>query len=576
MKASVFRCLEKIRVAILALSLLLPCVAGTQASPASTGDADDSVLSNQQQNTSSSSRSRRSNRSNRSDRNSSNNETEEQDSASNRNTSSRRGSSRDRSSSKDKEKDKSKEKTSDKNKAKDSAKGGETAKPSPQKSKTLTGKAPGSSQKSSKGAADGFSAVMAEGFGAAVAEDIAILYLYPMDISVMTDEEFEVVVRMENLTSNAVDGFRFTLMYSTPWLDYMGCDTGPLEVFARDPQATLRVDTSQDGRLTFSGRFDGPASQRKADLLNLRFRSRQVAGYTKLKFLLPPKGEAPALSSRGENILGRPEQSFYGVVDTVVAVKHPPEIISDAHTTETAPLDLATAMPHEMPKQSALVEGWIGQTPVTKADAPVRLLLQSPETNTFAPGEDFWVDLVLINDEEASFESLCATIRFDPDRLTVLDEDEDNWTQLGVNIWDGAFHESYPFDFMRRNEADNQRGLIRYSVARNAGSWPFPTGVFARIHFQVKDDSPDGNIAIRLERRLQNNLATYVRSMGLDRLETTWNNTRPPAVALKVRATQPLARTGEKNSGTTDDATSQTAQAASAAPAEPDTAKEEE
>jgi hypothetical protein len=366
MKASVFRSLEKIRVAILALSLLLPCVAGTQASPASTGDADDSVLSNQQQNTSSSSRSRRSNRSNRSDRNSSNNETEERDSASNRNTSSRRGSSRDRSSSKDEDKSKEKDKTSDKNKAKDSAKGGETAKPSPQKSKTLTGKAPGSSQQSSKGAADGFSAVMAEGFGAAVAEDIAILYLYPMDISVMTDEEFEVVVRMENLTSNAVDGFRFTLMYSTPWLDYMGCDTGPLEVFARDPQATLRVDTSQDGRLTFSGRFDEPASQRKADLLNLRFRSRQVAGYTKTQVSTPPERRSAGLVEPRRKHPGRPEQSFYGVVDTVVAVKNPPEIISDAHTTETAPLDLATAMPHECPNSPPWSRGGSARRPSPK------------------------------------------------------------------------------------------------------------------------------------------------------------------------------------------------------------------
>ncbi len=566
MKASAFRCFEKVRVALLILSLMFPALGVSHAASTSAGTTADSGTSNPEEDSSSDSKSKRSKRSSRSDRSdsSSANSSNDKNSDDSNSSSSRKSSSRKRSSSRDK--DSTDEKDGENTKGvpvKGVPKEGEAGKqPAAKKAQTLTGKAPGASQKSSKGVADGFSAAMAEGFGAAAAENIAILYLYPMDLSVETSEEFEVIVRMENLTPSKIEGFRFTLTYSAPWLEFLGYDTGPLEVFAEHPDAALRVDRSQEGQLTFSGLFDAPAAQRKADLLTLRFRSREVTGNTKLKFLLPPKGEAPALSSGGENVLGRPEQSFYGVVDSVVAVKRPPEVASVQDTSETQPLDLATAMPHEMPKQDSTAEGWIGQTPITKADAPVRILLQAPENTTIAPGEDFWVDLVLLNDEQASFESLSATVRFDPDSLTVLDEDEDNWTQLGVNIWDGAFHDSYPFDFMRYNEANNQRGVIRYSVARNAGSWPFPTGVFARIHFQAKEASVTGGVtSIRLERRLQGYPATYIHSMGMDRLEKTWNKSQPPAVALKIQS-KALAGNGGKNSETASAATSQTAQVA--------------
>jgi hypothetical protein len=566
MKASAFRFLEKARVTLLILSLIFPALGMSHAASTSAGTTEDPGTSLPQDDSSSNSKSKRSKRSSTGSSNSKN--SNNSDSSSNSNSSSgKKSSSRSKSSSRDKnskDKDKTKEKEGDKDasKTKGTGKPGETGKqPEKPKSQTLTGKAPGASQKSSKGGAEGFSATMAEGFGAAAAENIAILYLYPMDISTDTNQDFEVTIRMENLTSNKIDGFRFTLVYSAPWLEFLGYDSGPFEVFAQHPDAALQVDRSKEGEMTFSGRFDTPAAQRKADLLTLRFRSREVTGNTKLKFLLPPKGEAPALSSGGENVLGRPEQSFYGVVDCVVTIKRPAEVASDQKTTETQPLDLATAMPNEMPKQAAIIEGWIGQTPLTKADAPVRLQIQAPENTTLAAGEDFWVDLVLLNDEQASFESLSATVRFDPNTLTVLDEDEDNWTQLGVNIWDGAFHDSYPFDFMRYNEAENQRGVIRYSVARNAGSWPFPTGVFARIHFQAKESALPGTTAIRLERTLGGYPATYIHSMGVDRLEKTWDTTQPPTIALKILAAPPIAKIDPNTQGTAA-STSQTAQVA--------------
>ena len=83
-----------------------------------------------------------------------------------------------------------------------------------------------------------------------------------------------------------------------------------------------------------------------------------------------------------------------------------------------------------------------------------------------------------------------------------------------INIWDGAFHEAYPFDFHRENQANNNTGVIHYKVARHSGAWPFPSGIFARVHFEAKVSTP--LTVIRLVRSPQRNRPqTFVRGMGL-------------------------------------------------------------
>jgi hypothetical protein len=67
----------------------------------------------------------------------------------------------------------------------------------------------------------------------------------------------------------------------------------------------------------------------------------------------------------------------------------------------------------------------------------------------------------------------------------VVDTHEGNWIEQGVNIWDGGYHELFPFDLHVANTADNAAGHIEYRMGYTQETILAP-GTLATIRFRVK------------------------------------------------------------------------------------------
>jgi Bacterial pre-peptidase C-terminal domain len=142
---------------------------------------------------------------------------------------------------------------------------------------------------------------------------------------------------------------------------------------------------------------------------------------------------------------------------------------------------------------------------------------------SLAVGDVFAVEIVLDNPKRAAFDELRFTLSYDPEVFEVLDSapmgyppECDNWIVRGINLLDEPFHESFPFDFHLRNEADSRTGTVVYHMGLNR-PLPLPGGAVARMELRalaptaettlrfVQTDSPGAPI-------------TAVRCLGVDML----------------------------------------------------------
>jgi hypothetical protein len=397
------------------------------------------------------------------------------------------------------------------------------------------------------------------------------LYFDPLDAFVEPGREFEISVALNNRTGRSADGFDFTVAYDPRWLEFLSCDASiltpyvgpgswvemaPYAAEAEEPPVDPALApapgpekgsgrrlhfTRSRGRLMFSAEFARPLTGERTRLITLRFRAAEGAGITSLRFLHPPERVAAVFSS-GDNILGNNERSLRGLLNAnlfIESLTRPAAAGGTTTRTMGRVVDLDTVMPSELEPEARALSGWSRAPSDAQLEARVAIHLQPPERVSFHVGDTFWVDLVLINDSGAPISSIGATVAFDPAVLEVIDEDKDNWILEGTNVWDGGFHETYPFDFHWANSADNERGIIAYRAGRYNRPWTFPTGVFARIHFRALASCE--TTSVRLERSTEGaRPQTYLRSFGIDRLDKTWNPRNPPRVDLRI-APAPIA-----------------------------------
>lgn len=359
------------------------------------------------------------------------------------------------------------------------------------------------------------------------------LYFHPADNFVEMGKDFQTTLKLNNNTANKVHRFEVTLEYDPFKVSYLGFDASPLKPYAQDLTKQVRVEAA-GGKIFITGRLDQPLDKKNLELVKLKFKSTSQANRSVLRFLSSKKTPTALYNSADKNILAQSERGTQGLIDMNVFAFDPRTSgKAVAKTGGKDWLDLATALPGEMPNRGVAISQLNPLGAFSKPDAKVKLLLQPPRKTTVSKGEDFWIDLVLLNDGEAPLEALGATVRFDPKVLKVLDEDRNNYIKRGTNIWDGAFHDAYPFDFHRVNLANNDIGIIQYQVASHNGPKMYPSGIFARIHFEALAETPITSVQlVRGAGREQPQ--TFVRGMGVDRLEATWNRLSPPAVGIRV------------------------------------------
>jgi hypothetical protein len=135
-------------------------------------------------------------------------------------------------------------------------------------------------------------------------------------------------------------------------------------------------------------------------------------------------------------------------------------------------------------------------------------------------GKTFDLGVHLENLDRVAWDRVRLDIRFDPEVLEVVDQDEGNWLTLGTNILDGPYHDRFPFDFPRDNQVRADSGRILYDAA--VFRKPHHNGgLLATIRFRAKSPSAETQIAFAFPMDLDDRRGTSLIFRGADVLEDT-------------------------------------------------------
>ncbi len=300
--------------------------------------------------------------------------------------------------------------------------------------------------------------------------DMPVLHFEPLTTSVSEGEEFETAVTLSNPRARAFDRITLTVLHNSSAIEPLGYTLTPLSELAavRD----IGGDPA-GGQLRCEFIFHTPREDLRAPIVRLRWRARREVRSTPILFLTEGAGETFVGLEGGRSILGNPERRFTGLINATVRV-HP-----SLQTLLTEAFE-GVALPG-MEELSAAEEMWGG----------VELMLV-PRTASVRVGETLDVDVVIYNATGLPADEVAVRVDFDPEVLEVLDTHDDNWIEMGTNIWDGGYHALYPFDMHLDNRANNGNGTIDYRMGFTEET-PLPSGVVATIRFRalaLADDLP--------------------------------------------------------------------------------------
>jgi Cohesin domain len=252
-----------------------------------------------------------------------------------------------------------------------------------------------------------------------------------------------------------------------------------------------------------------------------------------------------AVYAQGRNILGKPDDPIDGVLGSSILVSRPQ-------------VENASIKPEILQgKKEELKELYLGALGAELNQTGIRLA--GPE-GPIAAGQMFDVDVELYNPRGTVLDQVRFAVKFDPEALQVVDRDRGNWIRTGVNVHDGPFRLEYPFDYHKRNEVDNRRGIITYANSLGEGR-ALRSGPFARIRFKAMKPIAATTIELIAQRQGAGFL-TGTDYFGFPLLsfdkpftepEMTWRilPKDPKAIALieRPKAFVPLASAGTTTSG---------------------------
>ncbi len=117
------------------------------------------------------------------------------------------------------------------------------------------------------------------------------------------------------------------------------------------------------------------------------------------------------------------------------------------------------------------------------------LIVLDPPVLAVEEGKTFDIHAKVVNPDRVPWDRIRLDIRFDPNYLEVVDQDEGNWVSIGTNVLDGPYHNRFPFDWMRENNVRQAEGRIQYEngVFRKAFE---KEGTVATIKFRALSTTP--------------------------------------------------------------------------------------
>ncbi len=353
------------------------------------------------------------------------------------------------------------------------------ATPAKKETKTVEGaKKPAAGSKSGSGSSGGKPATKIA-FEMQVDPETNIMYLEgfagdrpSLNVSVLENKIFVTRLALYNPKSSEFSQVDASIKYDPLLVRPVGVDDGAISGNLENPSRVL-VNQSK-GLLSFAADFKAPRTDSFLTIAKIQWKALEPVANTPVAFVNTAEHPSGVFNLQGENILHMrndgtaASSSKAGLLDATVSIEAANGSIELADTSNNPFSAVALA------------------TNITAgtAEGGVQLSL-SPRKDYVQVGEDFLVDVLYRNPKRADMDSVKLQVRFDPNVLSVIDTDEGNWITRGINIFDGAYHDTLPFDYHRKNTVSNSLGLIVYEMGFGSRT-PVPAeGVIATINFRA-------------------------------------------------------------------------------------------
>lgn len=332
-------------------------------------------------------------------------------------------------------------------------------------------------------------------FNAQADKNLAILYFYPSDrMTIAGGEPFTTLVLLSNPQAQKFDKIFMAIKYDSTVLkpeDYE--DKLSPELLKEQPK-TLVYDA--EGILCYSAELKNPLSVVNDEILAIRWKPLVPYTNSPLSFTEFEKRNS-GLYMGAVNILGEQGVADDGTIPASITVM-PKSFVSEMEVED---------------EEEFLTNLVTDRMDATLGDGSIHLTLQAPD-NAIKQGETFLVHILFQNPNAINIDNVSLDIRFDPDVLKVVDYDDENWITRDVNIFDGTYHEKFPFDYHIKNQAYNQTGRIIYKMGVSKSDALIHEGIVATIKFYALAPVDNGSIKFYLAPSLSDTAGTSITYMG--------------------------------------------------------------
>ena len=317
--------------------------------------------------------------------------------------------------------------------------------------------------------------------------DTAVLFMTPLEAQAPVNEEFETHVALANPGSKSFEKIQVTLRYDPMLLEPVRLDDEQVRpLLADDAKAVVYTES---GILTYEAALDEASSARSVEVFTIRWKALAPAPFTKIDFTQARGQETALLDDEGKSILG------------------------GTASEGTLGMTVVVFSPEDREKGPPIGEAVYAENDDTsRGSVQLRLVTNAQR---IPASEDFYVGVWFENPRFVDVSKIRFTIRFDPRVLEVVDDDTKNWIADGVNIFDGDYHEDFPFDIHVANTVVNETGRIDYAMSCTKRRVFPDRGYLARIRFRPRSTVNATRIAFEFT---QDNQAgqTEVSYLGAD------------------------------------------------------------
>ncbi len=320
--------------------------------------------------------------------------------------------------------------------------------------------------------------------------DVALVYLTPFQASVPVGDELETRLSLANPGKKEFQTIEIILQYDPRVLEPLRLDEEDIAPLIEGQSES--VVFTEAGILTYRARLAKPTAAQSADFFSIRWKSLAPVHASDITFGVWQMKRTALSNTEGVNILG-------GTGNTG-ALGMSLQVYSPAALADGPPIgDELFAGPGKSPSRGG-----------------IRLRLTT-NREEIPVNEDFYVGVWFENPRLLDVSKLALKIAFDPNVLEVVDDDANNWITTGVNIFDGDFHDQFPFDIHLENSVSNTAGRIVYAVSCLGRRVLAERGYVARIRFRPKAQAASTPIMFLFEPK-DDPLRTQATYLGNDLL----------------------------------------------------------